>query len=119
MRRPQLSVAIPMTSFPKVKSILTDRYQTTVPEPVRRALYLGKGDKLHYTILPGGEVMLSRAQKMEEDPLLGRFLEFLARDIANNPRRLQSVDADLVTRINNLVGKDDIDLDVHLSADDE
>jgi len=40
-----------------VESTLTDRYQTTVPETVRRALKLGKRDKIHYTIRPGGEVV--------------------------------------------------------------
>ena len=45
----------------QVESTLTDRYQTTVPETVRRALRLGKRDKIHYTIRPDGEVVLSRA----------------------------------------------------------
>ena len=34
----------------EVESTLTDRYQTTVPETVRRALRLGKRDKIHYSI---------------------------------------------------------------------
>ena len=36
-----------------VESTLTDRYQTTVPETVRRALRLYKRDKIHYSIRPG------------------------------------------------------------------
>ena len=44
---------------------LTDRYQTTVPETVRRALRLGKRDKIHYTIRPDGEVVLSRVEIQE------------------------------------------------------
>ena len=35
----------------EAESTLTDRYQTTVPETVRRALRLGKRDKIHYTCL--------------------------------------------------------------------
>lgn len=31
----------------EVESTLTDRYQTTVPETVRRALQLHKRDKIH------------------------------------------------------------------------
>jgi antitoxin PrlF len=31
---------------------LTDRYLTTVPETVRRALRLGKRDKISYSIRP-------------------------------------------------------------------
>jgi antitoxin PrlF len=104
----------------EVESTLTDRYQTTVPETVRRALRLGKRDKIHYTIRPGGEVVLSRAEIAEEsDPLLGQFLGFLSRDIASHPERLQSVDAGLVTRIHSLIGDMEVEMHSALSADDE
>lgn len=104
----------------EVESTLTDRYQTTVPETVRRALRLGKRDKIHYTIRPGGEVVLTRAETSEgDDPVLGQFLGFLARDIASHPERLQSVDAALVQRLQSLVGGVEVDLDAVLSADDE
>jgi len=104
----------------EVESTLTDRYQTTVPETVRRALRLGKRDKIHYTIRPSGEVVLTRAEAPEgDDPVLGQFLGFLARDIANHPERLQVVDAGLVQRLQSLVGDVELDLDGALSADDE
>jgi len=104
----------------EVESTLTDRYQTTVPEIVRRALKLGKRDKIHYAIRPGGEVLLTRAAGVEgDDPVLGQFLGFLARDIANHPERLQAVDAGLVERLQSLVGSIEVDLDAALSADDE
>jgi antitoxin PrlF len=104
----------------EAESTLTDRYQTTVPETVRRALRLGKRDKIHYSIRPGGEVVLSRAQSVEgDDPVLGEFLSFLARDIANHPERLQAVDAILEQRIDSLVGSVEVDLEGRLSADDE
>jgi len=104
----------------EVESTLTDRYQTTVPETVRRALQLGKRDKIHYTIRPSGEVVLTRAEPSEaDDPVLGQFLGFLARDIASHPERLQAVDASLVQRLQSLVGGVKVDLDTALSADDE
>lgn len=102
-----------------VESTLTERYQTTVPETVRRALGLKKRDKIRYSIRPGGEVILTRAEAIEEDPVMGQFLDFLARDIATNPQRLKVVDAELVTRLDALVGDVEIDLDQPLSADDE
>jgi antitoxin PrlF len=109
-----------MAAILEVESTLTDRYQTTVPETVRRALRLGKRDKIHYAIHPGGEVVLSRVEITEEDdPVLGRFLGFLSRDIANHPKRLQTVDASFVQRIHSLVGGLEVDLDGALSADDE
>ena len=109
-----------MSATLEVESTLTDRYQTTVPETVRRALKLTKRDKIHYTIRPGGEVVLTRVDASEDDdPVLGQFLVFLARDIAKHPERLQIVDASFVQRIHSLVGDIQIDLDAALSADDE
>lgn len=104
----------------EVESTLTDRYQTTVPETVRRALRLGKRDKIHYTILPEGAVMLTRADTAEtNDPALDVFLSFLARDIATRPERLQAIDPAFVQRMQSLVEGIDVDLNTPLSADDE
>ena len=104
----------------EVESTLTDRYQTTVPETVRRALHLAKRDKIHYTIRPSGEVVLSRVEIAEEvDPVLGQFLGFLSRDIASHPERLRSIDAGFVQRLQLLTSGIEVDLDDALSADDE
>ena len=108
-----------MSATLEVESTLTDRYQTTVPEAVRRALRLGKRDKIHYTIRPGGEVVLSRVEITDDDPVLGHFLSFLTRDIAIHPERIQTVDASLIQRINSLVGGLEVDFDTVLPAGDE
>ncbi len=44
-----------------IKSKLTSKSQTTVPQPVRRALKLKPGDSLAYEI-SDGQVILTRAQ---------------------------------------------------------
>jgi antitoxin PrlF len=104
----------------EVESTLTDRYQTTVPETVRRALRLGKRDKIHYTILPDGGVMLTRADTIEiNDPALDPFLSFLARDLANHPERLVAMDPEFIQRMQSLVEGVHVDLNQPLSADDE
>ncbi|MDP2804718.1 MAG: type II toxin-antitoxin system PrlF family antitoxin [Gallionellaceae bacterium] len=109
-----------MPAMLEIDSTLTDRYQTTIPETVRRALKLRKRDKLHYSILPDGVVVLTRAELAEsEDPVLGQFLGFLARDIAENPDRIQAIDIGLINRLQLLVGKTEIGLNAPLSADDE
>ena len=104
----------------EVESTLTDRYQTTVPEMVRRSLRLGKRDKVHYSIRPNGEVVISRAQVSEtDDPVLGQFLNFLSHDIAEHPERLQALDASFVQRLQSLTMGIEVDLDAPLSTDDE
>jgi len=109
-----------MPAILEAESTLTERYQTTVPETVRRALRLGKRDKIHFTIRPDGDVVLTRAVvPTSEDPVMGRFLNFLANDIANHPERLATVDAGLVQRIQLLVGDVHVDIDAALSAEDE
>ena len=109
-----------MSTTLDAESTLTDRYQTTVPETVRRALRLGKRDKIHYTIRSSGEVVLTRAEAAEgDDPVLGQFLGFLVRDIASHPERLQAIDASFVQRLQSLTGGIEVDLDAALSADDE
>lgn len=102
------------------ESTLTDRYQTTVPESVRRALRLRKRDRIQYTIRANGEVVLTRADAgADEDPVLAEFLGFLARDVADHPERLQALDAGLVARLQGLVGGVEVDLEAPLAPDDQ
>ena len=104
----------------EVESTLTDRYQTTVPETVRRALHLGKRDKILYSIRESGEVVLSRSGGTEdEDPALVTFLSFLAKDMAQQPERLQVLDEAWVQHLQALVGHVKVDLDAALPLEDE
>lgn len=104
----------------EAESTLTDRYQTTVPESVRRTLRLGKRDRIHYSVRANGEVVLSRVDvSQSEDPVLAQFLTFLARDISQHPKHLQLVDAGLASRLQSLVGTLEVDLDSPLSDADE
>ncbi|WP_414527007.1 type II toxin-antitoxin system PrlF family antitoxin [Nodularia chucula] len=104
---------------PCSESTLTDRYQTTVPDAVRKVLGLKKRDKICYTIQSDGQVMISRAEQTESDPVLGKFLNFLARDMEKNPQHLKAISSDLFNRVQSLVSEVDIDLDAALSDEDE
>lgn len=106
-----------MTKILQAASTLTDRYQTTIPEPVRELLHLNKRDKITYTIEENGKVLISRTN--EEDPILGRFLTFLANDIKNNPSHIRSFSQTLIDRANNLTSGIEIDLDAPLNEKDE
>lgn len=106
-------------STPCSESTLTDRYQTTVPDPVRKVLGLNKRDRIAYTIGSDGQVTIARAEDANNDPLLGQFLHFLATDIQHNPQHVRQVSSDLVARIRSLVDNVDLDLDAPLTAEDE
>ena len=108
------------TPHGEVESALTDRYQTTVPQPVRRALGLRKRDRIRFSFRANGEVVLQRVSPdpCEEDPALAPFLALLEQDIASHPDRLQSVGTDLVQRLQDLVGGIEVDLDEALPDDE-
>lgn len=103
----------------KVESTLTDKYQTTMPGVVRKALGLKKRDRISYTILPEGDVLLSRVTDAVEDPAIGAFLSFLARDISRHPGQIRGLDAPLRAKLSELVEGVELDLDAALSPEDE
>ena len=109
-----------MTATLETESTLTDRYQTTVPATVRRALQLGKRDKIHYRIRPDGEVVLTRADRSDEaDPVLAAFLRFIENDITANLGRPIPVTPAFMRRVNALVEGIAVDLDAPLAAHDD
>ena len=103
-----------MAATLQLESTLTDRYQTTVPDAVRRTLKLGKRDKIRYLLQPDGAVVMARADSDVDDPALGAFLGFLASDLATHPQRVTGLDAGLRKRLQSLVGKIKVDLDAAL-----
>lgn len=108
-----------MTEILQAESTLTDRYQTTVPDIVRKALGLGKRDKICYGINADGTVTISRSQESEEDPILNKFLNFLTEDMEQNPQHIQAITRETLNRVTSVVGDVDIDLDAPLSDEDE
>jgi len=108
-----------ITLAPCSESTLTDRYQTTIPDPIRKVLGLNKRDKICYTIEADGRVVISRADQTESDPIIGQFLNFLAQDIEKNPQHIQALSPDLVNYVQALVADVDLDLDAPLLDEDE
>jgi antitoxin PrlF len=107
-----------MPAVLEAESTLTDRFQTTVPEAVRRALRLAKRDRIHYAIR-ADEVVLTRVEAPEDDPVLGKFLDFLARDMDEHPERIQPADPAFVQRLRALTeGAEPADIDAPLPPDD-
>ena len=106
-----------MTKILHTRSTLTDRYQTTIPESVRQALHLGKRDKIEYVIDDNGKVIMSRAE--ENDPVLGKFLSFIANDLQKHPNHVKPINSELYSRAKSLISDIEIDLDSALSDKDE
>ncbi|MGL5940521.1 MAG: type II toxin-antitoxin system PrlF family antitoxin [Waterburya sp.] len=108
-----------MTEILQVESTLTDRYQTTIPDIVRKTLGLSKRDKIAYVINSDGTVTITRSGVFEEDPVLSKFLDFLAQDMEKNSQQIQPIATKTLERIQSLVADLDIDLDAPLSDEDE
>jgi antitoxin PrlF len=103
----------------QTESTLTDRYQTTVPSVVRKALHLGKKDKITFTVESNGSVTLSRAEQSNGDPALNAFLEFLGKDMHAHPENIQALSADMKISVDALIQDVDIDLDAPLNNEDD
>lgn len=103
----------------ETESTLTERFQTTVPSSVRKALHLSKKDKIKYAIQSDGSVIISRAQTQENDPVLNEFLSFIANDMQLHPERLQPLTASMRESVEGLVKGVEIDLDAPLKDEDE
>ena len=109
-----------MAATLELESTLTDRYQTTVPDAVRRALKLGNRAEIRYLVRPDGRVVLTRAADApEDDPVLDKFLSFLAHDIETHPGGVRGLDARLAKRVRSLVKGIKVDLDAKLAPADE
>jgi antitoxin PrlF len=68
------------------ESTLTSRYQTTIPDAVRKVLGLGKQDRLLYRVTEAGEVRLAKAGAQDaEDPALAPFLALFDKRLATRP----------------------------------
>jgi len=105
----------------ELESTLTDKYQTTVPSPVRKALKLGKRDRIVFRVDAASETvtLAKRAPADDADPVIGSFLAFVARDLIAHPERLRQLPASLVKRAQTLTAGMTVDLDEPLPPDDE
>ncbi|WP_166293524.1 type II toxin-antitoxin system PrlF family antitoxin [Bradyrhizobium sp. 2S1] len=104
----------------EIPATVTERGQTTVPAAIRKMLALGKRDQVVFRGLADGTVVIAKkvAQVEDGDPVIGKFLSFLARDMAKEPSRIRPVPRSLVSRGKDLVKGVKVDLDAPL-ADDE
>jgi antitoxin PrlF len=66
----------PYDEAPMITSKLTSKAQTTIPQPVRAALRLKKGDEIVYTIEEGRVVLTKARREGEGDDPFRTFNEW-------------------------------------------
>lgn len=103
----------------ETESTLTDRYQTTIPASVRNALGLSKKDKICYVIHQDGTVTIAKNNTRSGDPVLAKFLDFIATDIQTSPQNIKAIDSNLKRRVDSLVAGVEVALDIPLNEEDE
>jgi antitoxin PrlF len=67
--------------------------------------------------LADGTVVIAKRDdaEAEDDPVIGKFLKFLAKDMADQPRRIRPVPRGLIDRGNALVKGVHVDIDLPLA----
>jgi len=101
----------------EIEATITERGQTTVPAAIRKMLGIHKG-AIVFKGMPDGTVIIEpKPAEDEEDPVIAKFLAFLARDIEQNPQNLVPLTQEMLDEIDDLVGNMDIDLDAPLEDD--
>ena len=98
-------------------STITAKGQTTIPKSVRRALGVDYGGRIGFRVDAKRGVTVFRAEDEEEDPAIGSFLAFLAKDIERRPEALKPLSPALVNRIEALTKDISVDLDEAIDGD--
>ena len=103
----------------EIPATVTRRGQTTVPAAIRKSLdVFNDGGTIVYRLGDDGQVTVAKLETAE-DPVIGAFLVFIAKDMEANPRRLRPLTAGWLDGLSKLVEGVEIDMDEMLSEDDE
>lgn len=104
----------------EIPATITARGQTTVPAAIRKMLALGVRDQVVFRGLANGTVVIAKKRPGPDvgDPVIGKFLEFLARDMASAPTRIGRAPKSLLSRGKALVKGVKVDLDAALPDDE-
>lgn len=107
-----------MAELLKEESSITAKGQTTVPKAVRQALGVDYGGRIAFVVDDQRRVYVEKASEEASDPVVDRFLEFLAQDMTTHPgTSVAALPATLRDRMAALVGSMDVDLDADIDGD--
>lgn len=106
-----------MAALLKKESTITAKGQTTVPKAVRQALGVEYGGRIAFVVDDARRVYVEKVTEEESDPVVDRFLTFLAHDMTKHPgASVVSIPATLRDRMAALVGDIDVDLDAEVDG---
>jgi len=101
-----------------LKSKVTARSQTTLPNGVRKALRIHPGEDALEWEIRGDEAVVRRADdaREDDDPALVPFLRLLERDIVDHPERLGGIPETLYRRWVSVTEGVEVDLDAPIEG---
>ena len=106
-----------MAALLKEESTITAKGQTTVPKAIRQALGVDYGGRIAFVVDDARRVYVEKATEEQSDPVVDRFLTFLAHDMTKHPgTSIVSIPATLRDRMAALVGDIDVDLDAEIDG---
>ena len=92
-------------------STITSKNQTTIPKSVRKALGLEKQDRILFSVLDSGKVLLEKNntddEEFERDPVVGKFLHFLEKSMTKNPDSIKPTSQSRFNRLRQLTRETD------------
>jgi antitoxin PrlF len=107
-----------MAALLKEESTITAKGQTTVPKAVRQALGVDYGGRIAFFVDDQHRVYVEKAVEEASDPVVDRFLTFLAQDMARHPgTSIVALPSTLRDRIAALTENMDVDLDAEIDGD--
>lgn len=96
-------------------STITAKGQTTVPKAVRQILGIDYGGQIAFRV-EGGHVTLHSVEAEHDDPVVGRFLNFLAKDIEQRPRAVAALSREFAARMSSLTKGKKVDVDAPIEG---
>jgi antitoxin PrlF len=90
-------------------STITAKGQTTVPKSVRKILGIDLGGRVAFRV-EDGRVTLLPVEQVHVDPLVGRFLDFLAKDVAQRSSGVVPLSREFAARLRSLTKGRRVDL---------
>ena len=97
-------------------STITAKGQTTVPKSVRQLLGVKEGGEIAFRV-EGQRVTVVPVGDPHEDPVVGKFLTFLAKDIERRPQAVKPLSSDFAARMASLAKGTKVDLDAPIDGD--